>query len=90
MTSHQDFEYQSHAHLEVTELLNVLMNQLRDHGYNPSNHLFYGSSEQHMVLDEEISNSHPDIAETYTQYLNACRYRSEEELHGTTEDSQRN
>lgn len=67
----------SDAHFAVHDLLNQLMNLLRDKGYNPSYHISYDRAEQHLLLEHSILEKHPDVAKTYEQYLAACSIRDE-------------
>lgn len=67
----------SDAHFAVHDLLNQLMNLLRDKGYNPSYHISYNRAEQHLLLEQNILDRHPDVAETYGLYLAACALREE-------------
>ncbi|WP_067931915.1 hypothetical protein [Alicyclobacillus kakegawensis] len=65
----------SAAHLQVTELLSKLLSTLRDHGYNPSNHISYDRSGNHLVLDTKLLQQHPDLDALYREYLDACARR---------------
>lgn len=65
------------AHFAVHDLLNSLLNLLRDKGYNPSYHISYDSAEQHLLLQDDILSKHPEIAATYEKYLAACAARDE-------------
>ncbi|WP_026962360.1 hypothetical protein [Alicyclobacillus herbarius] len=72
----------STAHLKVTKLLSKLLSVLRDHGYNPSHHIAYDKSGNHLILDEDILKRHSDVEALYREYLDACaeRDRSLEEI----------
>ncbi|MDQ0190596.1 hypothetical protein JI721_02850 [Alicyclobacillus cycloheptanicus] len=65
------------AHFAVNERLTQLLNQLRDAGYNPSFHISYDHMEHHLIVDHDILEKHPNIAETYDQYLAACATRDQ-------------
>lgn len=74
METHQS-EAWSSAHLKVNDLLSLVLNALRDCGYNPSNHITYDKGEHHLVLDPVVLNKHDDIKSLYLDYLDACNER---------------
>jgi uncharacterized protein (UPF0297 family) len=67
----------SSAHLKVTELLSELLSVLRDRGYNPSHHISYDRTGNHILLEEDILRRHPDVSALYDRYLAACTERDE-------------
>lgn len=67
----------SEAHLEVTDVLAEMLNQLRDLGYNPSLHLNYDRQEHQLVMDADLRTKHPEIQSVYDRYQSACDRRDE-------------
>ncbi|WP_067619522.1 hypothetical protein [Alicyclobacillus acidiphilus] len=74
MSTHRS-EAWSDAHFQVNEALGNLLNQLRDHGYNPSLHISYDKEEHHLVVDPIILHKHESVKQVYLTYLDACRAR---------------
>jgi|GEM_PF-5766723 len=78
MDSHGNCDDLSPTETMATDLMTTLLNQLRDYGYNPSNHIFYDTSEQYVRIDHEILEKHGDVAQTYAKYRQACTKRQRE------------
>ncbi|SFU36711.1 hypothetical protein [Alicyclobacillus macrosporangiidus] len=72
----QSSEEWSRAHHRVNELLSLLLNTLRDLGYNPSYHISYDHDEHHVRLDDQLLRQHPQLMAVYRDYVAACRERS--------------
>lgn len=68
----------SDAHLSVTAHMTALLNVIRDLGYNPSHHISYDRSNQHLLLEEELVQKHDEIKAAYDAYLKACDDRQAE------------
>ncbi len=66
------------AHLNVTNHMTALLNVIRDLGYNPSHHISYDRTNQHLVLEDELVQKHREIASAYEAYLKACDDRQAE------------
>jgi hypothetical protein len=73
----QTSEEWTKSHFVVNDLLSELLNQIRNLGYNPSYHISYDHTECHLLVDEELLKKHPELAETYQRYLEACARRDE-------------
>jgi hypothetical protein len=65
------------SHFIVNDLLEQLLNELRNLGYNPSFHITYDHAEHHLLLDEALLNKHQQLANKYQEYLTACARRDE-------------
>jgi hypothetical protein len=65
----------SSAHFLVNDALTELLNELRDHGYNPSLHISYDREEHRLKVDPVILNKHDDVKYIYLKYLDACNAR---------------
>lgn len=65
----------SKAHLAVNDLLSRLLNELRDLGYNPSYHVSYDRSMQHLMIDADLLAKHPSLKQLYADYVSACDAR---------------
>jgi hypothetical protein len=63
------------AHLAANEVLAQLLNQLRDLGYNPSQHISYDRETNHVVVESELLNQHPELKPVYDAYVAACERR---------------
>lgn len=73
----QSSEEWSKAHLTVNDVLNQLLNVLRDLGYNPSYHVSYNHTDQHLTIDETLLTKHPSLQALYKQYVQACQSRDD-------------
>jgi hypothetical protein len=68
----QSSEQWSKAHLAVNDILNQLLNQLRDLGYNPSYHISYDRKEQHLIIDSVLLEKHGALKQLFDEYVQAC------------------
>jgi retron-type reverse transcriptase len=77
MDLRQTSEEWTKSHFLVNDLLSELLNEIRNLGYNPSQHVSYDNVEHHLLVDEALLEQHAQLRNIFEKYLEACARRAQ-------------